>query len=603
MGKMIWEEALRHVGNLMPDWVEQRALESIPHYLWMERREIPEQIETADTKRKQKLMGFCTRCLQWHELENVPDWVNNDPYLTTDDDPDMADELPVNLLYEDEWPEFHGPVRHSTARKEENGKRRHGSIGYCPGCGARVMHRSLNIGYKGLWDRVLLVIYRKSAVEEDAVICVAYDVCVPWKNMNPYEEISPPVEIEPVEVCVFRYGKGADRFVIENCALWDAAQRRYTARWKEWKHRGKCVSGWTTGLGMCGNGRTSTVLDARSFQEALRGTPFWTVLHGFPVCEAADWQYYDKISVMARLATYPCIEYLYRLGYERLAKFVFDESAGSLLYLRGKTAKSVLRLTGDQWGEVKGKKLEVTPAMLMILRIVKAHKVRLNMETCKRLADQLASVDGLDRLLKAYPGANIAHIIKYCLKNNVWLGDYKDYLDQMETLQMDMRDQNELYPRDFNEMHGRLSTRIKRKGSKITNDKIAKRLPKLSEYCFSAYGLVLRPMLTSVEIVREGTVLHHCVGGYVDQYAAGGTVLCCLRAEEALDKPLYTVEFTTEGEFVQCRGDHNKTAPEDEERLKLFWMLFTAMQNDLRAQRRREKKQKVTAETAERISA
>ena len=112
------------------------------------------------------------------------------------------------------------------------------------------MHRSLNIGYKGLWDRVLLVIYRKSAVEEDAVICVAYDVCVPWKNMNPYEEISPPVEIEPVEVCVFRYGKGADRFVIENCALWDAAQRRYTARWKEWKHRGKCVSGWTTGLGM-----------------------------------------------------------------------------------------------------------------------------------------------------------------------------------------------------------------------------------------------------------------------------------------------------------------------------------------------------------------
>lgn len=173
----------------------------------------------------------------------------------------------------------------------------------------------------------------------------------------------------------------------------------------------------------------------------------------------------------------------------------------------------------------------------------------------------------------------------------------------MKLLKMDMRDQNELYPRDFAEMHGRLAARIKQKGSKIADEKIAKRLPELAEYCFSAIGLVLRPMLSAGEVIREGNVLHHCVGGYVGRYADGGTVLCCLRAEDAMQRPLYTVEFSAKGEFVQCRGDHNKTAPEDVERLELFWKLHQAMRTDLLAQRKREKKRKDHAETAERISA
>ena len=380
MGKMSWEEALRHVGPLMPDWVEQRALEAIPHYLWMERREVPEQIEMADTKRKQTLMGFCTRCLEWHELKSIP------PCLT-DNDPGMADDLPVDLLYEDEWPEFHGPLRHEMGRKEAAGKSRHGAIGYCPGCGARVQYRSLNIGYKGLYDRTLLVTYRKSAIEADTVVCVAYDVIVAWKEMNPYDGIYPPMDIEPAEVCVFRYGKGADRFILRRCALWDDALRRYTASWTEWKHFGKCISGWCPGMGMWGFSHTRTVLDARSFQTALQDTSFWRILRGYPVHDASDWQYYDKISVLARLATYPCIEYLYKLGYEDLAQYVIDEAAGKLLYLHGKTAKSVLRLTNDQWGEIKGKKLEVTEKMLKIIRFVNAHHIRMNMETCAWLAD------------------------------------------------------------------------------------------------------------------------------------------------------------------------------------------------------------------------
>ena len=85
---------------------------------------------------------------------------------------------------------------------------------------------------------------------------------------------------------------------------------------------------------------------------------------------------------------------------------------------------------------------------------------------------------------------------------------------------------------------------------------------------------MLRPLKDTAEVIREGTALHHCVGSYAQRYAEGQTVLCCLRRASAPDTPLYTVEFTPAGKRVQCRGDHNQTAREDEPVLEQFWAAF-----------------------------
>ena len=53
----------------------------------------------------------------------------------------------------------------------------------------------------------------------------------------------------------------------------------------------------------------------------------------------------------------------------------------------------------------------------------------------------------------------------------------------------------------------------------------------------------MRPMVSGPEIVMEGTKQSICVGNYVKGYAAGNDVLCVVRREDAMDKPLYTVEF------------------------------------------------------------
>lgn len=574
---MTWEEALAHVGDLAPDAeTMQRALMAIPHYLWMERG-IPDSgfqgwPDFDDVPRKRKkapLLGFCTNCMQWHALEEcpVPDWVTDDPYAAED----------YGEIAEFECVQ---PFRNMTPAKD--GKPRHGRIGNCPGCGARAQYRFASKGYRSMRDRIFLIRYQRSAVEADAIVCLGYEVTMDWSEMEPCDGYHPPMDMAAAELCVMRYGKGGERFLRKGYSLWDDTVQAWTARRYEWRHMVECKSD---------NAPTARmVLDKVSLEEAVEGTRFAWLL-SYPVRECDDWGYFDKISVLAKLAKYPCIEYLYKLGFERLAKYALDNAAGQLLYLRGKSAKAVLRLTDDQWGQVKGKKLDVTPGMLQAAQYAKREKLRWNMELCGWIGSQSDNaLDQIKEIRKIHGALDLGEALKYCRRKNVRLYDYRDYLGQMKQLRMSLADKSLLYPGDFGEMHTRLSERIKAKANKGLTKKIAALLPQLAEYCFSAHGLVLRPMLSAKEVIREGTALHHCVGNYVNSYANGSTVLCCLREEAALDTPLYTVEFGKAGRLVQCRGERNGTRPEDEARLEAFWKLFELMRADLRTQAKQPRK-------------
>ena len=65
---------------------------------------------------------------------------------------------------------------------------------------------------------------------------------------------------------------------------------------------------------------------------------------------------------------------------------------------------------------------------------------------------------------------------------------------------------------------------------------------------------------TTMELVREGEALHHCVGTYLESYAKGSTNIVFLRHREHLDQPLLTVEIDNDGFMKQCYGfDDDRT--------------------------------------------
>ena len=60
-----------------------------------------------------------------------------------------------------------------------------------------------------------------------------------------------------------------------------------------------------------------------------------------------------------------------------------------------------------------------------------------------------------------------------------------------------------------------------------------------------------------VEIVNEGAMLNHCVGGYVDSVASGVKTILFLRKNSESDKSFYTIEVT-DSRVVQIHGNHNR---------------------------------------------
>lgn len=576
MQHLTYREALEHARGISVIEAEERAKQMMPHYLFVEGNE----------KHRE---GFCSACERWVDcgkeaMQQVPKWVRDDPYL--DDGDGEYPFIPFQNMHEHDF------------ERRNSGRTLHNDTGYCPECGARVTFKNIGRGYRSLYDRRFFFRWHKSCISpRDTLVGVGYDVLISWRDFDPCNP-EVPITLDERELVVIRYGQGGDRFIHELkwCGVggWDM----------RWARRSECKSGWAPGAYMFNSG-IQTILDAESFNEAISGTPFASVIRDTnAVGYSSAGSYYDRIAMLERIARYPCIEYMAKLGYHDLALAVIDRNTDGLINLRGKTARSVLRLTKDEWGEVKGKKLTVTIGMLGANRFCKKHKIRLNMELCGKLA-RGSWERTLKDIIAEDPGADLAKAIKYCIRKDVFLYEWLDQLRLMRHLQMNIHDKEWRYPKDFRQAHNTLIARwnailaerkAREKSEKESeqNAKIAARLQsgELDEYFFSANGLVLKPMTSAGEIILEGSRQGHCVAGYVNTYANGNDVLCTLRLETHMAEPLYTVEFGSDGKLIQCRARKNGEGPISAHQREVFWRLHRLMRADLKAQKAKEENEK-----------
>lgn len=576
MGKMTWKEAELHAGRLLrPNGiygeVYEAAAKVMPHYLFT----------TGDEKHRR---GWCSACQTWVDCEKeamrdeLPGWVNDDPYLSDDDE-------------EQPFIPFAGISRYQFDQAYGEGSTRHGYTGYCPRCGERVRFHSLGRGYKSMWDKRFLIRYAKSEIDpKNTVVCIGYKVENEWRRMN---QDSPelPMEIRETEVCVFRHGDGGERFIRET--KWCGA-----GGWQmQWSHRKECIGGFAPGMY---SNTMQMVLDQESFRNAVADTPFEKSLEpGSEIWHTPRAQEYDRITIMDALAKYPCLEYLFKLDQGDIANATINHRIGNRINRRGKTARDVLRLSADEWGEVKGKELHLTPDALDIRRMARRKKWKMNMELIAWCGHVRGWAEEIQKICRMMPGADLPRMMKYCRKNKINLRDYQDHISIMRYLGMGPQDREFLTPRNFAECHYELAVRLDDVKDTQKTVKIQSRIQSgiLDDYFFSAEGLTIRPAFSTAEIVAEGNYLKHCVAGCVDRYAEGGTVICFLRDDRNLNKPRYTVEFSVSGMLVQCRGYHNDLTPEakaqkeaDKERLERFWKLHSMYRNDLAKLKKHERR-------------
>ena len=139
--------------------------------------------------------------------------------------------------------------------------------------------------------------------------------------------------------------------------------------------------------------------------------------------------------------------------------------------------------------------------------------------------------------------------------------EYSDYLRMREELGYDMTNEVFIHPKDLDEKHQEMvkeqnarkdEMTIKKKNKEFAN--IAKRYESLCKrYQAAADGYIIRPARDAGEIIMEGRILHHCVGGdnYLSSHDKGRSTILFLRSEKKPKKPYITIEI--EGHIL-CSG-------------------------------------------------
>lgn len=205
------------------------------------------------------------------------------------------------------------------------------------------------------------------------------------------------------------------------------------------------------------------------------------------------------------------------------------------------------------------------------LGIYRRQKGKSTLEDCLRFAQIQMDGNKQKMLLKRMRehGVSIGKLLRYmdkhCLEKRTLRGaldTYVDYLVAAEGVGLDLNNPIFLMPRDFEEKHDQVtaawSAVLAERRRKAEAERRAafaeerrKKLEKFRgrvkslarKYTYTDGELLVRPAVNAEEIVREGKLLCHCVGGYADRHISGATTILFLRRRSAPGKPLCTIEI------------------------------------------------------------
>lgn len=140
---------------------------------------------------------------------------------------------------------------------------------------------------------------------------------------------------------------------------------------------------------------------------------------------------------------------------------------------------------------------------------------------------------------------------------------YYDYLQMREELGYDMTNEVYLYPKNLKEKHDEMVAEKRARQDELYVSKkmqqfpdIAKKYKRFCEkYSYFSQGYIIRPAKDAAEIIMEGRILHHCVGGdnYLRKHNEGKTTILFIRKAESPNEPYYTVEIKGK-EIIQWYG-------------------------------------------------
>lgn len=265
-------------------------------------------------------------------------------------------------------------------------------------------------------------------------------------------------------------------------------------------------------------------------------------------------------------------------------KLCYDMTHRDLVNWKAKKPKDFLKITLN---ELRDFEQSATRAhSLDTLELYARHKKKgekQSFDICQFECDLESMNSQYKPLLKYVEMKELYEYRRRQQKNGTWTygSTYFDYLNHALMCGYDLTQKNILYPRDIQQAHGdavanwhivQAEKEKKKAEAEAKKYGYPERYKKLCKKFAFEYGelMIVVPKAAS-EIITEGKVLQHCVGGYASGHIQGKTTILFLRHISEPDKPYYTIEVNEkEKHIVQCHGFMNEWKSKKAEEVKAF---------------------------------
>lgn len=463
----------------------------------------------------------------------------------------------------------------------------HRKKGYCPYCGAAVEYLKKNYVKETDYTEVYTVWHRMSQTEPNTLLVLGMWSGRRWHQVKYGED--PKViqtEHEPCSLVVLPWDRKPERYIREYMQSLNGYSRwlwgcRADGDPNHWAKRDRVEGGDRQSL----EGANIRYLVCTRLGTVVHGTRWEKPVHWASECRNIT-NTTDGIRLLEPFCRHPQMEYMIGNGLQGILYSCMTHD-GTMKLIRWKKRKpaDMFGIDPNEMARLRRMKPEQASGKgLYILRKARelGQRVKLEdaMEVAKRPQLAYTHMSAIASAINAYGERwGVMRIMRYCSQNHGMLNLWMDHMKDLYRLG-EGNDEALVFPRDLYERHAEEQARIRYQSDKESEEKIAGLMKKLQKLTFEACGLHLSPFETPKEIIREGTMQHICIGGYVSSYANGNTILLKLRRVEEPDKPFHAVEMSDGGKrLVQCRGYKNKTFAQDEPVVRAFWKAWDEAHN------------------------
>ena len=301
----------------------------------------------------------------------------------------------------------------------------------------------------------------------------------------------------------------------------------------------------------CNSCYTYTNTRAVVYYKNLPGIRQGTYLRDIPLEKMLEQTKGRKVDIKHLLHPEKITGFLIFAGLTRLA--IENMDAYGYIRSKAKSAGEAMRIDGNRIHRLK----ELNGGLIVL------GWLQYEQETGKKLRqDLIVSLDrsGISRkdmngVLRygITPERALNYIEKQKGNTAAVLEEWKDYLDMAEKARLNMGDDIVRFPKNMKrrhnelvELHNRKKELERLKGYQKLDDKIRKWTLEITRYYWQDKEYMIVPALRCEDLMREGRILHHCVGAssiYMEKMAEGKSWILFLRKKDYPEEPYYTLEI------------------------------------------------------------